>query len=488
MGLGMQLIAWPPAFVQRPGAMQGFRVVRFDNRDIGLSEHLDHLGVPNLIWESFKHRMGLQVKAPYSVQEMAADALGVLDALGIAQAHVVGVSMGGMIAQRVALAAPQRVSEPDQHHEFQRRASPARAPSRMCCRALLSRPNGRSEQAIVDHYIKLFKVIGSPAFPLDEAALRERILISTRRSFHPAGTVRQMAAVAADAGRADELARIKPRHPRLARQGRSAGAVRLRARHRAAHPGCPARRYRGHGHDLPPGVVERLLQPLVPHLMAKLDERPNNRSWASPRPMSTTTTRRCCFPISRLPKRVELGLHGAVPFFGADLWTRVRAELAHAARQAPGGDRARHGAVRNAEHRREQVVQALPQQLHQHAFRIGRRGARPHPRRRERGCLARRAQSVVGGRAHPDAGPVRSRAGAGARRPEPGPARHRVHAVHARARAADGRVRRTAGGGGADQQPAQEQLPGDRPAGLGQRADPLQRARRSTRAGCCATS
>ena len=192
--------------------------------------------------------------------------------------------------------------------------------------------------------------------------------------------------------------------------------------------------------------------------------------------------------LARCPSASSSACMERVPFFGADLWTRLRAELAHAARQAAGGHRAHHGAVRNAEHRREQVVQALPQQLHQHAVRIGRRGARPHPRRRERGRLARRAQPVVGGRAHPDAGPVRPRAGAGTRRPEPGPARHRMHAVHARARAADGRLRRAAGGGGADQQPAQEQLPGHRPAGLGQRADPLQRARRSTRAGCCATS
>src|SRR4030095_2792712 len=209
MGLCVQLVAWPPAFVN--GLVdQGFRVVRFDNRDVGLSEHLDHLGVPNLIWESFKHRIGLQVKAPYSVQEMAADALGVLDALGIAQAHVVGVSMGGMIAQRVALAAPQRVLS------LTSIMSPGGArhlpgPKPRVLRALLSRPNGHSEQAIVDHYIKLFKIIGSPASPWDEAALRERILISTRRSFHPAGTVRQIAAVAADAGRADEVERGKPR-------------------------------------------------------------------------------------------------------------------------------------------------------------------------------------------------------------------------------------------------------------------------------------
>jgi pimeloyl-ACP methyl ester carboxylesterase len=107
MGLGMQLVAWPPSFVQAL-VDQGFRVVRFDNRDIGLSQHFDHLGVPNILWESLKHRVGLTVRPPYTVADMAADAIGVLDALGIDKAHVVGVSMGGMIAQRVALAAPHR--------------------------------------------------------------------------------------------------------------------------------------------------------------------------------------------------------------------------------------------------------------------------------------------------------------------------------------------------------------------------------------------
>ena len=76
MGLGMQLIAWPPGLV-RALLHAGFRVVRMDNRDIGLSQHLDHLGAPNLMWQSFKRRLGMRVQAPYSLQDMAADALAV---------------------------------------------------------------------------------------------------------------------------------------------------------------------------------------------------------------------------------------------------------------------------------------------------------------------------------------------------------------------------------------------------------------------------
>jgi pimeloyl-ACP methyl ester carboxylesterase len=266
MGLGMQLVAWPPSFVQAL-VDQGFRVVRFDNRDIGLSQHFDHLGVPNLVWESLKHRMGLAVHAPYGIHAMAADTLGVLDALGIAQAHVAGVSMGGMIAQRVALAAPQRVLSLTSIMS----SSGARylpGPKAHVLRALLSRPEGRNEQAIVDHYIKLFKVIGSPAFPLDEAALRERILLATRRSFHPAGTVRQMTAIAADTRRADELARVKS--PTLVLHGKDDPLVPFACGQDTARRIAGSRLVgiEGMGHDLPPGVVERLLEPLVPHLRA----------------------------------------------------------------------------------------------------------------------------------------------------------------------------------------------------------------------------
>jgi len=266
MGLGMQLVAWPDQFVAAL-ADAGFRVVRFDNRDIGLSQHLDHMGVPNLMWESVKHRLGWKVNTPYTLRDMAADAIGVLDALKIAKAHIVGVSMGGMIAQRVALAAPDRtLSLTSIMSSSGARFLPG--PKSHVLRALLSRPNGTGEEAIVNHYIKLFKVIGSPAFPLDDSALRERILRGTRRSFHPAGTVRQMTAIAADDRRADELPKIRART--LVMHGMADPLVPFACGQDTARriPGANLVPIEGMGHDLPPGVVERLLAPLVPHLKA----------------------------------------------------------------------------------------------------------------------------------------------------------------------------------------------------------------------------
>jgi len=264
MGLGMQLIAWPGAFV---AALQdaGFRVIRFDNRDAGLSQHFPHLGVPNLMLASMRHRLGLRVNAPYSLHDMAADTLGVLDALDVQAAHVVGISMGGMIAQRLALAAPQRVlSLASIMSSSGARYLPGPRPHVL--RALFSRPGGRSEDAIVDHTMKLLHVIASPAFPSDEETLRERVRLATRRAFNPTGTMRQMTAVAADSRRADELPRIQA--PTLVMHGQDDPLVpfpcgqdtarRIRGARLVAIPGM--------GHDLPPGVVDRLLESLLPHL------------------------------------------------------------------------------------------------------------------------------------------------------------------------------------------------------------------------------
>ena len=104
MGLGMQLLAWHEDFVAQL-VERGFRVIRFDNRDIGLSQTFDQHGVPNLALESLRHVLGMRIPSPYTLADMAADTVGILDALGIARAHVCGASMGGMIAQRMAAIA-----------------------------------------------------------------------------------------------------------------------------------------------------------------------------------------------------------------------------------------------------------------------------------------------------------------------------------------------------------------------------------------------
>lgn len=206
MGLGMQLIAWPQALVDGLVA-QGFRVLRLDNRDIGLSQGFDHAGVPPMALAGLRHLLHLPVRSPYCLADMARDALGVLDALGIARAHVCGASMGGMIAQHLAAIAPQRVAS----LTLMMTTSGARSlpkPSWAVQRTLMSRPAGPGEDAALAWIANLFRTIGSPGYPANADTLRERALASIRRAWHPAGSARQLLAIVADGDRTPLLARI----------------------------------------------------------------------------------------------------------------------------------------------------------------------------------------------------------------------------------------------------------------------------------------
>jgi pimeloyl-ACP methyl ester carboxylesterase len=261
MGLGMQLIGWPDELVQLL-VSRGFRVVRLDNRDAGLSQGFDHLGVPSMVRVVLRHALHLPVPAPYRLADMAGDALGVLDALGIERAHVCGASLGGMIAQHLASSHPARVKS----LTLMMTTSGARhlpQPALKVRRALLRRPDGSDPAAVVAHLQRLLTLIGSPAYPPDPERLRARLQATVQRAWRPAGTARQLVAVIADADRSPLLPRITA--PTRVIHGQADPLVPVAAGHdlgakiRAAVVDIVP----GMGHDLPLQLLPRLAEAIA---------------------------------------------------------------------------------------------------------------------------------------------------------------------------------------------------------------------------------
>ncbi len=273
MGLGMQLIAWPEPFVK--GLVDaGYRVVRHDNRDIGLSQGFETAGNGskagnggNLIWQSIRQRIGLPVHSAYTLQDMANDSIGVLDALGIDKAHIVGASMGGMIAQRVAATAPERtLSLVSIMSSSGARGLPG--PRRDVGAALLRRPLGKTEADLVGYSLRLVKLISSPAYPQPDAVMADRIATGIRRAYRPQGVVRQMLAIGADVGREKVLPSITS--PTLVLHGDADALVPMPCGVDTARriPGARFIAIPGMGHDLPPEVQQILLNHMVPFMKA----------------------------------------------------------------------------------------------------------------------------------------------------------------------------------------------------------------------------
>jgi pimeloyl-ACP methyl ester carboxylesterase len=261
MGLGMQLTAWHQGLVQQM-LDQGFRVIRFDNRDVGLSQNFDGLGVPNLALAALQRLARWPVRSAYSLSDMAEDAAGVLTALGLKSAHVCGASMGGMIAQQLALNHPERVRS----LTLMMTDSGARGlprPTLKVSAALLARPaDPDALDSLVDHYYRLFRLIGSPAYPGPEAWLRQVCADAVRRSNRPQGFARHLMAIAADTGRAAQLGRISA--PTLVLHGLADPLIPVAAAHDLAAriPGAQLELIEGMGHDLP--------EPLWPRFVAAI--------------------------------------------------------------------------------------------------------------------------------------------------------------------------------------------------------------------------
>ena len=243
MGLGMQLIHWDVELCERL-AERGFHVIRFDNRDAGLSTKVS-APVPNVM----RLMAGLPVKVPYLLSDMAADAFGVLDHLGIERAHVVGTSMGGMIAQQMAIEAPERVLS--LASMMSTTGDRFVGTPKLRVWSVLTRRAPNDRDAYIRYFARVFRMIGSPAYRVDDERVRELAGATYDRCHHPAGTARQLAAVLASGSRTTALRELGV--PTVVIHGEADPLLPVRGGRATANaiPGAELITIPGMGHDLP---------------------------------------------------------------------------------------------------------------------------------------------------------------------------------------------------------------------------------------------
>ena len=193
-GVGAQLVRWPQALCDK-FANAGFRTLRFDNRDVGLSSHMDGAPVPDIGTVVEARRQGREPQLPYTLSDIARDTVGLLDALGIDAAHVLGVSLGGMVAQVMAIEHRHRVLS--LNVMMSQSGNPDLPPSNPDAMAILAKlaPDPREDrEAYLSHQVLLNRTLGSPDYPAPEAELRNFAAITADRAWNPAGQARQLAA------------------------------------------------------------------------------------------------------------------------------------------------------------------------------------------------------------------------------------------------------------------------------------------------------
>ena len=205
-GLGCQLIHWSEKLCQYL-ADQGYYVIRFDNRDSGLSYHFDEMGVPD-IPDTLKALLtGNEVTPPYTIEDMAEDAVGLLDALNIQQAHICGMSMGGMIAQALAIMHPSRVLS--LISIYSTTGNPALPPPSQEAFELLSTPLPKERDAYIQKTINDYRTIAGSGLPFDEDFHKNMVTRATERSFCPQGVARQIVAILTQTNRKPALATMR---------------------------------------------------------------------------------------------------------------------------------------------------------------------------------------------------------------------------------------------------------------------------------------
>ncbi len=257
MGLGAQMTRWPLPLIQQ-FLTKGYRVVTFDNRDVGLSHRFEEAGPADLGAIIAARAEGRTPPAAYTLDDMAADAAGLLDALKIPKAHIVGASLGGMVAQMVAAHHPEKVlSLTSIMSSTGNPALPQARPEVVA--VLMTRPPEDDFKALVEHAVKAQLITGSPGYPPDPAALKRQAVADLNRSTYPAGAARQMAAVVASGDRRAALKTIQA--PTMVVHGSDDPLVPVEAGRDTAAviPGAELREIPGMGHDLPAALFPQFV-------------------------------------------------------------------------------------------------------------------------------------------------------------------------------------------------------------------------------------
>lgn len=253
-GLGMPLTAWPDSFLGGL-ASAGYRVITMDNRDIGQSQVMSPLGVPGFFINGVRRHFGLRVNAPYRLEDMMADTAGLLRSLGVKRAHVVGVSMGGMIAQLLAIHEPSLVASLTSIMSTTgNRRLPGPDPD--IARHMFSRPVSRSKEDRLEFSLKTWRMISSPGYPSDEEERIRFILRNMERGVTAEGIGRQTLAIMAAPSRVRLLQRLEV--PSLVIHGQEDRLVKVECGEDTADaiPGAKLHTYPGMGHDLPVPLID----------------------------------------------------------------------------------------------------------------------------------------------------------------------------------------------------------------------------------------
>jgi pimeloyl-ACP methyl ester carboxylesterase len=264
MGLAAQMIAWDDEFCAQL-AERGYRVIRFDNRDIGLSTRFDAAGIPDVGAALAAALQGKPVAAPYRLDDMAQDVVGLLDALGIERTHLVGASMGGAIGQTLAIRHPERLRTLTSI--MATTGAPNLPPPTPEAMAVLLKPTPTSLDAYLESYAQTWKVLRAGSFPLDEARDEARARQNHARGLNPAGVARQLVAILASGSRQEALAAV--RVPTLVLHGDIDPLVPLACGVDTARsiPGANLVVIEGMGHALPISLWPRIIEAIARHAL-----------------------------------------------------------------------------------------------------------------------------------------------------------------------------------------------------------------------------